>query len=105
MATKRKSKHPTYAKIKRGLDSLDTQAELEYGAPRATCPTCGETWPTLVYLGVGYCIVCDEDRLKAVWASRMPPRWPSTASEASGGIRGHLSRSDAAQANVDVHKA
>jgi len=64
---------------------------------QTTCPKCGETWPTLVYLGVGYCIVCDEDRLKAVWASRMP----STASEASGGIRGHLSRSDAAQANVD----
>ena len=97
MATKRKSKHPTYAKIKRGLDGLDTQAELEYGAPRATCPTCGETWPTLVYLGVGYCIVCDEDRLKAIWASRMP----SAASEASRGVLGPLSPSDAVQANVD----
>ena len=97
MTTKRKTKHPSYGKIKRGLDNLD-QAELAYGsAAPATCPICGETYPTLVYLGVGYCIVCDEDRLKAIWASRMP----SAASEASRGVLGPLSPSDAVQANVD----
>jgi len=44
--------------------------------PPATCPTCGETFPTLVYLGVGYCVVCDENRIWPEHPTSVPSGTP-----------------------------
>jgi len=71
--------------------------------PPATCPNCGETFPTLVYLGVDYCIVCDE---LWVWPAIDPPASQNATQMAPRGVAtenptpGPSKRSDTPQGNV-----